>query len=81
MASTKKTINLPDTTLAYVRYLVGKVNLPPSQDGVVREAIDRLYRAIREVEEGEAWEATKADSAYQAELTRISAEFSSVEGL
>jgi hypothetical protein len=76
---TKRTYNLSPGTVDRVRALAGRPGLSGSQDGIVEEAIERMYRDVRDREEAAIWERAASDPEFQNEAHSIDAAFAELE--
>ena len=75
----KRTYNLTTEAVAHVRDMVGRGNLPASQDGVVELAIDHLYREVRDGDDAAAWAQAALDEAFINETRSIADELAHAE--
>ncbi len=72
---TKRTYNLSEQTVSRVRELAGRYEAAPSQDRVVELAVERLYRAVRDEQEAQAWARAAEDPEFRAEAKRIARDY------
>jgi hypothetical protein len=70
---TKRTYNLPATTVHRVRELVDRYGVARSQDAIVEVAIDRLYRDVQAAEEAAIWAESTSDVDFQTEMRALAA--------
>jgi hypothetical protein len=77
-ARTKRTYALRPETIHRVRELTAG-GYATSQDAVVDEAVDRLYRQLKDSEEIEAWTRAAEDPEFQAEVGEVIAAFDAAD--
>lgn len=76
---TKRTYNLSTAAIEHVRDLATRGDVATSQDGIVEIAIERFYREVRDQEEAALWARAATDTAFQAEMRTLAAEFRDLE--
>lgn len=75
----KRTYNLTTEAVAHVREMVGRGELPTSQDGIVELAIDRLYRAVSDQDDVDRWARAAQDQVFIVEMRTVSADMAEAE--
>lgn len=78
-ARTKRTYRLSARTQARVKELSSRYGVAGSQDAVVEVAVDRLYREIEAVAEGDLWAEAASDPAFRTEVADIARSFDDTE--
>ena len=71
----KRTYNLSESTVSRVRELAREYRVSETQDGVIEQAVERLYTEERARQEADAWAAAAHDPDFQAEMAAIAADF------
>jgi hypothetical protein len=71
----KRTYNLNASTVRRVRELAGEYRVSETQDGVVEEAVERLYQEERARREAHAWTSAAEDPEFMAEMTALAHDF------
>lgn len=62
-------------TVRRVRELAGEYGVSETQDGVIENAVERLYQEARARHEGEAWTSAARDPEFMAEMTAVAHDF------
>ena len=73
-ARSKRTYCLQPETIHRVRELAAR-GYSSSQDSIIDQAVDRLYRETLLEEEAHAWEEARKDPQFEAEVREIAAGF------
>ena len=68
----KRTYNLSPEAVAQVKDLASRSTSGASQDRIVEEAIESLYRDAQAHEEAAGWARASEDPAFRAEMGRLS---------
>jgi hypothetical protein len=76
----KRTYNLSAEAVSHVREMVGMPDLPKSQDGVVEQAIDALYRAVRDRDDAASWSSAAGSESFRGEMRAIASDLAAAEG-
>ena len=75
----KRTYNLSPEAVARVRDLVGRADLPASQDGVVELAIDHLHREIGDRDDAARWALAAGDGEFREQDRTVAADLAPAE--
>ena len=71
----KRTYNLSPEAVTHVRDLATGMGQGMSQDGIVEQAIESLYRSAQAHEEAHLWARASEDPSFQDEMSKLSAAY------